>query len=230
MSNDDNIVPLPLKMPLSLARQVEQLTRPLDAAYAGFPPLEPDHDPAAADWARRKREKIKQASRQQCLDWLTMLGDGLNGVTEEAVRKRALAVWMLCCDLPDLVWSPETLRIMWKRTPFLPTPGECHDVFTAYLAPLLREIEALESIADTPPSVVRTKAPPYVIPPAPEWAGSGLAHRPSRSPLLDGADVAASVGSALKAGPMSALIGPRPPLRTVAEQIAALNAPPVQAG
>jgi hypothetical protein len=195
------ITRLPLKLPPQLADQVATLARPPNPEFAGFPALKPIHDPAAGEWLRRKRELITQAVREDCHDWLLMLSHGINGVAEGVLERREFAIWSMCCDLPGLVWCEETMRAMWKRTAFLPTPGECRDVLEAYAAPLLREIEVLERIANTPAPKPRTILPPYEPPPAPEWITARAAER---TPLFN----------------------PHPPVRTVAEQIAALQAGP----
>lgn len=173
---DDNIIHLPLKMPPDLAGQVARVSRPPDPEYAGHPPLEPSYNPAAADWLKRKRELIKQASRQQCHEWLVGLVFGINGVTKAQTEGREVAIWSMCRALPDLVWCEETMQAMWARTAFLPTPGECREVFEAYLAPLLREIAALERIVAAP-KLRQVVLPPYEPPVAPEWATKGSSNR-----------------------------------------------------
>lgn len=168
-----NVIRLPLEMPPLLAQQVAALSWPPNPDYAGFPPLEPEHNPAAGEWLRRKRDLIKQASRDDCHEWLVLLGCGINGVDGSTLKLREEAVWDRCADLPALVWCKETRRAMWDRTPFLPSPGECHEVLSAHLAPLLAEIAALERIAAIPAPKPIAPPEPYQIPAwAPEWTKS----------------------------------------------------------
>lgn len=196
-----NIVRITRAMPPKLADQVKRLNRHPDPAFADFPAPDIAHDPEAAEWLRRKRELVRQASREDCHDWLVLLSHGINGVAEDLLERRELAIWSMCRDLPDLVWCEETMQAMWKRTSFLPTPGECRELLEAHAAPLLAEIEALERIAHVPPPKPQTIAPPYQPPPAPIWNQSRFIDR-------------------------KALVDPHPPVRTVEEQIAALKAAP----
>lgn len=168
-----NVIKLPLNMPPALAQQVALLNLPSNPEYAEHPPLAPEHNPAAGEWLRRKRELIKQATRDDCSAWFALLVFGINGVEETTCKLREEAIWDRCSDLPALVWCKETRRAIWDLTPFLPSPGECHKVLSAHLAPLLAEIAALERIAAAPPPKPPEILPPYQ-PPAwtPEWAGS----------------------------------------------------------
>jgi hypothetical protein len=208
----DNIIHIPLKMPQPLAKQVAVLNLPPNPEYAEHPPLEPVYDPAAGDWLKRKREMIKQASRQQCHEWLAGLVLGINGVTRAQTEGREMAIWSMCRALPDLVWCEETMQAMWARTSFLPTPGECFEVFEAHVAPLLAEIAALERIARVLPPRPVVQTQPYEPPPAPEWpwawAGSRDANR-GPDGLVKGSQRFWDV---------------QEPVRSVAEQIAALKA------
>jgi hypothetical protein len=174
-----DVIPLPLApMPDRLARQVWELSRPPNPAFRGFP-VEVYHDPAAKEWLRRKRELLAQrAERDDCHEWFVLLCLGINGITEDAFKWREAAIWEMCQELPAFVWCVETRRTMWARTPFLPAPGECHEVLVAYRALLTREIDALERIANANPAPAYKETPRYVLPRPPEWAFNGPAVSP----------------------------------------------------
>src|ERR1035441_2527380 len=177
-----DVVQLPVSsMPYHLASQVWRLSQPPDPAYAGLPLIKPYPDPAAAEWLRRKREWMaERATREGCHEWFVSLCLGINGVTADAFHRREIAIWEMCQDMPLFVWSIETRRAMWARTSFLPTPGECREVFETYLVPFRREIAALEHIAYAEPEPEPTRSSKRYVPPLPpEWALNGPAHPPA---------------------------------------------------
>lgn len=141
---------LPVKMPPRLAAQVaEILSKPTTAVY----------DPDASDWLHRRRKLLAQATREDCQEWLLLLSNGINGVTEVDLSRRLVAIWEMCEDFPVIVYCQATRNAIREITNFLPSPGECHKVFSAHIAPLLREVTALERIAAAPESLAVADVP-----------------------------------------------------------------------
>lgn len=194
MSNEIAKVRSPEDLPSDLAKQVRRIVHLGSDAMIDF------FDDAAF-WLKSRRELAAPGNRTQCHAWMTMLVQGINGVTETAAVGREAAIWAMCHDLPGFVWCQKTVNDAWAKTPFLPTPGEIREILTAHAAPLFREIAALEKIAAATPPPALQKAPPYEMPRAPDWVFDRKIQGPAERTL----DI-------------------QPPQRTIEEQIAILKA------
>lgn len=121
--------------------------------------------PGAESWLADRRATATPGSRKACHAWVRAVIQGVNGVTPALAESRETAIWAMCNGLPAFVWCQATVRDMWAKTCFLPTPGEASEVLRACASPLHQEIEALEKIVAAPryyvaPPVRETRAEP----------------------------------------------------------------------
>jgi hypothetical protein len=149
-------------------------------------------------------------SRAECSRWWTIVLSGVNGWTPEEAAQREGAIWFACRHYPADVWSERTIRDVWRVTRFVPTPGEVMAVFDAVVAEIeARQIAKQRSIAFARQPVIFAieAVERYEPPPPPPWALDRSMRRPSGP--TDPGDRLHSTA--------------HPPIRTVAEQLAALR-------
>lgn len=198
---------------LSVLALPDSLRRAVRVIRAAEPGSQPAiwHDPAATGALAQMAPHLAPADIKACERWLRKVATGVNVWEDRQLQLRVVAVWAMCGDLPASVWCDETVRAIWAATPYLPTPGEVRRVLTAHAAPLLSVRDALRRIEEAPPAPpVAREALGYAPPPsAPDWVASRA--------------VRGSDGRGEAIANSSRWSGIHPPVRTVAEQLAALR-------
>lgn len=181
-----------------------------------LPVLPATYHPAAAPVAAAMRQALRPVTHAIVLAWLTDLASGIPvGRDGAPLAARAGAVFIACQALPSAVFSRETLAKALQTYEWFPSAAAVYKLLKAETDAIERRISGLEAIAKADPArvtVARPAAEPYAATSVPEWA---LQKR------VRGRDTGRDDGgSRLDFG-----IRPHPPVRTIAEQIAAINAP-----
>lgn len=167
---------------------------------------DPEPHPWAARYLAQWRQQITPTTLALVRQWLDDLAVGVSAPPssqDTPMGTRAAAVFMTCEDFPAACWTRASLVLAMRTFKWFPTPSEVYALLKPEADRIDQTLVGLEAIANAKPAEAAIPArEAYKPPPVPDWVGDRTirGEHGRRMPNI------------------------QPPLRSVAEQIALLNA------